>query len=108
MRVFASVVACCAPLVAHAGLDPDAMREYGGRYAVDCADPSKPRVVVTANTFAVEQGTQRMSGGALQASVSAFGQSPPDGFAGAVPEARRRPAGEPGTRRVDADAFRRL
>lgn len=84
MRTFPSFVFCavalCAPLVAQAQLDADALREYGGRYAVDCADPSKPRVVVTASALAVEQGTQRMSAGALQASVSTYGQNPPDGF----------------------------
>lgn len=78
-QILALIVAA-SPLLAHAQLDPDAVRTYGGRYAVDCANPAAPRVVVSSATLAVEQGTQRMTGGELQASVSAFGQSPPDGF----------------------------
>lgn len=79
-------IACVAGLVlasaaAFAQLAPDALKEYGGRYAVDCADPASPRVIVTSNALVVEQGTQRMSGLNLQASVSAFGNStPPAGF----------------------------
>lgn len=65
---------------AHAQLAPDTLRDYGGRYSLDCTDATKPSVSVTADAMVVEQGTQRMTGGSLQASFSAFGQGPPEGF----------------------------
>lgn len=70
-----------APMAAMAQLDADSLRQYGGRYAVDCADPASPHVDVTATSLTVEQGRQRMSGTNLQGAVSYFGNSEaPKGF----------------------------
>lgn len=61
-------------------LDADILRYYGGRYALDCANPQSPRVLVQAAAVAVEQGNQRLTAQGLQAAHSYFGQSPPPGF----------------------------
>lgn len=70
----------CASVWAQSGLDADVLKLYGGRYALDCANPQSPRVLVGAATVAVEQGNQRMTAQGLQAAHSYFGQSAPPGF----------------------------
>lgn len=61
-------------------LDAEILKLYGGRYALDCANPQSPRVLVRAAAVAVEQGNQRMTAQGLQAAHSYFGQSAPPGF----------------------------
>jgi hypothetical protein len=62
---------------AHAQLAAEDLKLYGGRYAVDCADGSSPRVIVSSDAITVEQGTQRMTGRNLQSSASYYGNSTP-------------------------------
>jgi len=79
--VAAFAVLSFAPSVALGQLDADALKTYGGRYAVDCANPASPHIDVTATALNVEQGTRRMTGTNLQSAVSYFGNSePPKGF----------------------------
>lgn len=62
------------------GLQPDVLKGFGGRYAVDCAKPDAPRVVVEARQMLVEQGNQRITVGNLDAAFSYFGNNPPPSF----------------------------
>lgn len=62
------------------GLRPDVMAGFGGRYAVDCARPDSPRVVVEARQMLIEQGNQRITVGNLDSAFSYFGNSPPPEF----------------------------
>ncbi len=70
----------CTTSWAQSGLDADILKLYGGRYALDCANPQSPRVLVGPAAVAVEQGNQRMTAQGLQAAHSYFGQSAPPGF----------------------------
>jgi hypothetical protein len=70
----------CTSSWAQSGLDAEILKLYGGRYALDCASPQSPRVLVGAAAVAVEQGNQRMTAQGLQAAHSYFGQSAPPGF----------------------------
>jgi hypothetical protein len=70
----------CAPAWGQSGLDAETLKLYGGRYALDCANPQSARVLVGAAAVAVEQGNQRMTAQDLQAAHSYFGQSAPPGF----------------------------
>ena len=81
-RLMGLALASCAmvPATTHAQIAPDAYREYGGRYAIDCAIPTSARVIVTSTALMVEQGSKRMSSRNLQASASYFGNSSPPGF----------------------------
>ncbi len=68
------------PVAARAQLNADELKAFGGIYSAACANPSAPRVRVAADALMVEQGTQRMTGRAIQAAHSYFGQSPPENF----------------------------
>ena len=69
-----------APAWGQSGLSGEALKLYGGRYALDCANPQSPRVQVQAAAVVVEQGNQRLTAQSLQAAHSYFGQSAPPGF----------------------------
>lgn len=62
------------------GLRPDVMASVGGRYAVDCARPDSPRVVVEPRQMLIEQGDRRMVVGNLDAAFSYFGNNPSSEF----------------------------
>ena len=78
------VVACllaASPVLAQAGIDAPALRQFGGRYAADCANPAAPRLRVGADALLVEQAGQRMTGTNAQSAYSYFGNSaPPKNF----------------------------
>jgi Inhibitor of vertebrate lysozyme (Ivy) len=76
----AVMVLWAAATAAHAALPPDVVASFGGVYAVDCANPVSPRLRVTADALAVEQGNQRLTGQQAQAAYSYFGKSPPPGY----------------------------
>jgi len=66
---------------AHAqGLQPEVLASFGGRYALDCAAPDSPRVLVEARQLRIEQGDRRITVGGLDAAFSFFGNSPPADF----------------------------
>ena len=67
-----------------AALDADAMRNFGGRYAVDCAAPGGVGLRVEPDALVIDVRGRTISGGRLQVSYSYFGQSPPPGFAVAL------------------------
>ncbi|MDO9506137.1 MAG: Ivy family c-type lysozyme inhibitor [Hydrogenophaga sp.] len=69
-----------APAWGQSGLGADVLKLYGGRYALDCANPQSPRVQVQAAAVLVEQGNQRLTAQSLQAAHAYFGQSAPPGF----------------------------
>lgn len=77
MVVWAALVATAASAQ---GLRPDVMASVGGRYAVDCARPDSPRVVVEARQMLIEQGGQRITVGNLDSAFSYFGNNPPPEF----------------------------
>lgn len=62
------------------GLRPDVMTGFGGRYAVDCARPDSPRVLVQERQMLIEQGNQRMTVANLDSAFSYFGNNPPPEF----------------------------
>lgn len=62
------------------GLRPDVMTGFGGRYAVDCARPDSPRVLVQERQMLIEQGNQRMTVNNLDSAFSYFGNNPPPEF----------------------------
>lgn len=62
------------------GLRPDVMTGFGGRYAVDCARPDSPRVLVQQRQMLIEQGNQRMTVNNLDSAFSYFGNNPPPEF----------------------------
>lgn len=66
---------------AHAqGLRPDVLASFGGRYALDCAAPDSPRVLVEAGQLRIEQGDRRFTAGGLDAAFAYFGNNPPRDF----------------------------
>lgn len=66
--------------VAQTGFNADVMKNYGGVYAIDCANPQSPRLRVEPQAMAVEQGNLRLVAQQVQAAYSYFGQSPPAGY----------------------------
>lgn len=70
----------CGAAVAQDGLNADALRLYGGVYAIDCGKAQSPRVRVERRAISVEQGNRRLSAQQVQAAYSYFGQSPPPGY----------------------------
>ena len=73
----AAALLATASAWAQTGLDAPTLRQFGGRYAVDCANPAAPRLRVDADALLVEQGNQRMTGRNAMSSYSYFGNSPP-------------------------------
>jgi len=73
----AAVLLVAASAAAQTGLDAPTLRQFGGRYAVDCASAAAPRLRVDADALLVEQGNQRMTGRNAMSSYSYFGNSPP-------------------------------
>jgi hypothetical protein len=73
------LVLCAAgvSVSAHAALEEQAVRNYGGTYLSDCRNPQSPRVIVSADALVVRRGNKQLAGGNLQAAYSYFGQSPP-------------------------------
>lgn len=82
-RTLALVAVACTPL-AHAQLDPDAVRAYGGRYAVDCTNPAAPRVIVSSQRAAERADARRAA--RWIAEVAGYDETP---------ESRTRIGGEP-------------
>ncbi len=60
-----------------AGLQPDAMALYGGRWSTACADASAPTLQVRQDMLIAESGKRRVVGRAPQTAYSFFGNSPP-------------------------------
>ncbi|HWI12159.1 MAG TPA: Ivy family c-type lysozyme inhibitor [Burkholderiaceae bacterium] len=73
----AAALLVAASAAAQTGLDAPTLRQFGGRYAVDCASAAAPRLRVDADALLVEQGNQRMTGRNAMSSYSYFGNSPP-------------------------------
>jgi hypothetical protein len=81
----AFVVAAGAAFAAHgAGLDADTMRNFGGRYAVDCAVAGGFSLRIEPTALVLDVRGRTITGSKVQASYSYFGQSPPPGFAVAL------------------------
>ena len=60
------------------GLDTPTLRQYGGRYAADCANTAAPNLRVAAETLTVEQNGLRLTGRApRRASAPELGQRAP-------------------------------
>jgi hypothetical protein len=60
-----------------AGLQPDAMHLYGGRWSTACADAAAPTLQVRQDMLIAESGKRRVVGRAPQTAYSFFGNSPP-------------------------------
>jgi len=78
------VAAAMAGFAHGAALDAEAMRNFGGRYAVDCAAAGGVGLRVEPDALVIDVRGRTISGGRLQVSYSYFGQSPPPGFAVAL------------------------
>ena len=84
-RTTAIALALAASTGAHAAaLDADTMRNFGGRYAVDCAAPAGVVLRVEPDALVLDVRGRTITGAKVQASYSYFGQSPPPGFAVAL------------------------
>jgi len=59
-----------------AALDADTMRNFGGRYAVDCAVPGGVVLRVEPDALVIDVRGRTITGSRVQASYSFFGQSP--------------------------------
>lgn len=77
-------VVCAAGLLVAAsawpkgGLDALTLRQYGGRYAADCADTAAPSLRVAAEALTVEQNGLRLTGRApVRAFATELGQRAP-------------------------------
>lgn len=72
---------CAAPGAAWsqqpAGLAPDAMALYGGRWSTACADNAAPTLQVRQDALIAESGKRRVVGRTPQTAYSFFGNSPP-------------------------------
>jgi len=82
-RIAAAVAALllAAPVAAQNGIDAHALRQYGGRYATDCANPAAPQLRVAADALTIEQNGQRMTGRGPVSAYSYFGNAtPPKNF----------------------------
>jgi len=51
---------CAPPAQAEDGIDATALRQFGGRYAIDCTDPAGTQLHVAADALIVEQAGQRL------------------------------------------------
>lgn len=60
-----------------AGLQPDAMNLYGGRWSTACADAAAPTLQVRQDMLIAESGKRRVVGRSPQTAYSFFGNSPP-------------------------------
>lgn len=70
-----------SPARAQGGLDARALREFGGSYAADCANPAAPRLRVDAEALRVEQNGQRITGRKPLGDYGFFGRNaPPKNF----------------------------
>ncbi|QHE86917.1 hypothetical protein F9K07_19435 [Hydrogenophaga sp. BPS33] len=78
--VVSGIWAVLAATAGAQGLRPDLMTGFGGRYAVDCARPDSPRVLVQERQMLIEQGNQRMTVANLDSAFSYFGNNPPPEF----------------------------
>ena len=79
-----SLLLAAAGAAQAAGLDAVMMREYGGRYAVDCAAAGGVVLRVEPEALVIDVRGRTISGRKVQAAHSYFGQSPPPGFAVAI------------------------
>ena len=68
------------PAWSQSGLDAQSVRQFGGSYAVDCADALSPHLRVTARALYVEQNGQRMTARNLNAVASFFEPQTPPNF----------------------------
>ena len=85
MRAVAiSLVLGAAPAAHGAALDADTMRNFGGRYALDCVAPGGVSLRVEPAALVIDVRGRTITGANVQASYSYFGQSPPPGFAVAL------------------------
>ncbi len=72
---------CAPPAQAEDGIDATALRQFGGRYAIDCTDPAGTQLRVAADALIVEQAGQRMTGRNPVSAYGHFGASaPPKNF----------------------------
>ena len=78
-------LALAAAGAAHAAaLDADTMRNFGGRYAVDCAVPGGVVLRVEPDALVIDVRGRTITGAKVLASYSFYGQNPPPGFAVAL------------------------
>ena len=85
MRTTAIALSLAAAGAAHgAGLDADTMRNFGGRYASDCAVSGGLSLRVEPAALVIDVRGRTITGANVQASYSFYGQSPPPGFAVAL------------------------
>jgi hypothetical protein len=85
MRTTAIALSLAAAGAANgAGLDADTMRNFGGRYAADCAVAGGLSLRVEPAALVIDVRGRTITGANVQASYSFYGQSPPPGFAVAL------------------------
>jgi hypothetical protein len=85
VRTTVIALALAASGAAHAAaLDADTMRNFGGRYAVDCAAPTGVVLRVEPDALVIDVRGRTITGNKVQASYSFYGQNPPPGFAVAL------------------------
>src|SRR6266404_4170747 len=58
-------------------LDEETVKAFGGTYAVDCRKPGAVRLVVAADTLAVELGQKSVSSHDVQTALTYAGHAPP-------------------------------
>lgn len=70
----------CLPLTVQAALDEDFLKNYGGSYTMDCADPASAKATVFDTALVFLDGERRVAGSNADLASSWFGNSPPENF----------------------------
>ena len=82
--VVAALVAMAPPVRAVSTLDAPTLKAFGGTYAADCRKSGSARVVVAADTLAVEQGKKRVESHDVQRAITYSGRTPPADYQGSL------------------------
>lgn len=61
-------------------LDAKVLKNFGGRYSVDCKDKAADAAVVRPNEISVTLGGQQVVAKELETSLSMYGHYPPKGY----------------------------
>lgn len=81
LTLAAASLLSAVPARAKGSIDATALREFGGRYAADCANPGSTQLRVEADALFVEQAGQRMTGRNPVSAYRHFGTGvPPKNF----------------------------
>lgn len=79
LAVFATAL-WASPLLAQRGLDPQALKAFGGTYMLKCGDNNSPKATVFADALVYLHGERRVAGRNVQQASSFFGRSPPPDY----------------------------